>query len=210
MPGVFNYKICDMAAECDVIVACKTGAVYFSKKLKRPVINNSKCINCGKCKNSCIVDAFFYAKDKIELEGFKQQIRQDKRTRKDLLVDRYGAQSIDPRFFYSTKRAIEHIGSMESKPTVIEFFQLDSTSCLLNSNPIKEIIPDESDIVYMKVNTPPDSELARRFKLKEFPSLVICQGQKFIGKIDGFYGVSKKKELKAKIAKILSEINPKS
>ena len=55
MSVLINFKICDNAEECNGIAVCPTGTLSWNKKKKRIVVNNKKCISCGKCKKPCEV-----------------------------------------------------------------------------------------------------------------------------------------------------------
>lgn len=101
------------------------------------MIDNEKCISCGKCEKACMVSAIKVAKNKEEYQRIKKEIEEDPRTINDLLVDRYGAKPIDIAMI-GNEDEIEM--KMEAKrPMMIELYNEDSIMCLLKSIPIKEI-----------------------------------------------------------------------
>ena len=59
------------------------------------IIDNTKCISCGKCEKACMVSAIKVAKSEEEYKKIEKEIEEDPRTINDLLVDRYGAKPID-------------------------------------------------------------------------------------------------------------------
>ena len=103
MPVLINFKICDNAQECNGIAACKAGALSWDSKKKTIVIDNYKCISCGVCAPTCMVDAIKVAKTDAEYKKFKKEIDEDPRRREDLLVDRYGAQPMHKAFLTRQK-----------------------------------------------------------------------------------------------------------
>ncbi len=91
MPVLVNFKICDNAKECGGLAVCPTGALTYDEKEKTLLIDNNKCISCGKCEKECPIGAISVAKTKEEYEKIKNEIDNDTRNIKDLFVDRYGA-----------------------------------------------------------------------------------------------------------------------
>ena len=87
MPVLINWKICDNAKECNGIAVCPTGALFWDEKKKSIGIDNSKCVNCGKCEESCKVEAIHVAKNEEEYKKIKEQIDADPRKRSDLFID---------------------------------------------------------------------------------------------------------------------------
>ncbi|RLG13363.1 MAG: hypothetical protein DRN66_04295 [Candidatus Nanohalarchaeota archaeon] len=64
MPVLINFKICDNAKECNGIDICPTEALFWGEKNNTIIIENSKCISCGKCEKACLVNAINVAKTK--------------------------------------------------------------------------------------------------------------------------------------------------
>ncbi|HQF36684.1 MAG TPA: hypothetical protein PLL26_03535 [Candidatus Dojkabacteria bacterium] len=64
MPVLINFKICDNSPFCDGISACPTGALYFDSQKGKICIDQSKCIECGKC-TCCSVGAIHFVNQNI-------------------------------------------------------------------------------------------------------------------------------------------------
>jgi thioredoxin 1 len=200
MPVLINFKICDNAKECNGIVVCPVGALSWNEKKKTIVIDNKKCISCGKCEKACMVNAIHVAKNDAEYKKIKKEIDDDKRRLSDLYIDRYGAQPINPAFIITPDKFKTEV--LESNKLVAaELFNNDSIMCLLFSVPFKELF--KGDIKYRKVET--DDTLMKKYGVKKLPSLLFFKNGKLLGKIEGFYHKDKKKELTEKINKIISK-----
>ncbi|MBZ9572837.1 4Fe-4S dicluster domain-containing protein [Patescibacteria group bacterium] len=202
MAVLINFKICDNSEDCNGIDVCPTGAFYWDKKKKTIAIDNSKCISCGKCEEACPVGAIRMAKNEREYKKIKKEIEKDPRKLSDLFIDRYGATPIHPAFLIpQNKFEVQIIRS--TNPAVVELFNRESIECLLYSVPIKELFKD-MDIRYRKIEVKDDSFL-KKYKVKELPSLLFFKAGKLTGKIDGYFDIKQKKELKKKINKIISK-----
>lgn len=93
MAVLVNFKICDNDKACSGMAVCPKRC--FSWGEKGLIIDNEKCISCGKCEEACMVSAIKVARNEEEYQKIKKEIEEDPRTINDLLVDRYGAKSID-------------------------------------------------------------------------------------------------------------------
>lgn len=199
MPAIINFKICDNIEECDGIKVCPTGALSWDVK-NTLVIDNSKCISCGKCESVCLVGAIKVAKDNKEFEKIKKEFEKDKRKINDLFIDRYGARSIVPAFLLQQKD-FDDIVLASQGITVVELFNEKLSECLIYSIPIKELFKG-IDIKYRKMEME-DKKILADFKIKELPALLFFKDGKMIGKIEGYYNNRQKKELIGKIKKII-------
>lgn len=201
MAVLINFKICDNAKECGGIAVCPTGALSFDEKKGTIVIDNDKCISCGKCERECPIGAISVAKNKLEYDKIKQDIENDKRTTKDLFVDRYGATPLSEFFMITSeqlKDKIKHDGIV-----MIECYNDASIQCLLKSIPIKELSKDlPKDTLFYKLEV--DEEIIKEYKLSDFPTLLIFKDNKLCGKIEGYYTIDEKQNLFEKIKKILN------
>jgi len=201
MSILINFKICDNAQECNGIAVCPTGALSWDKDKKSIKIDNEKCISCGKCEKSCMVNAIYVAKNEAEYKKIEEEIKKDSRKVSDLFVDRYGAQPIHPAFLIKDdKFELEVLGS--KRLVVAELFDDDSIKCLLKSIPMKSLFANYS-IKYRKVVA--GKELIKKYKIKKLPALVFFKNRKLLGKIEGFYDSKKKEKLVKKITLIVEK-----
>lgn len=201
MSVLINFKICDNAKECNGVAVCKTGAISWDEQKKTLVIDNSKCINCGLCEKSCLVNAIKVAKTDEEYQKLAAEIENDPRTAADLFVDRYGASPIQPAFLIPDGRFDLEVLEA-SKPTIVEVFNNESIQCLLKSIPIKDLF-EGLDVKYRRLLVR-DNDFLKKYSVSKLPSLVFFNNGKLIGKIEGYYGADRKKELSDLIKSILS------
>jgi ferredoxin len=200
MTVLINFKICDNSKDCNGIAVCPTHAIVWDEKNKAIKIDNSKCINCGKCEESCPVSAIRVAKDEKEYKKIKKEIDEDPRKVSDLFVDRYGAASISPAFLIPLDKFEVQI--LESnKLAVVELFKNSSIKCLLYSIPIKELFKN-LDVKYRKINIGNDETLLKKYKINQVPALLFFNNGKLIGKIEGHYRIGNLGELKKKVEDI--------
>ena len=66
MVVLINFKICDNVKECSGIAVCPVSALTWDDKNKMIIIDDSKCILCKKCEDSCMVGAIKVAKTEEE------------------------------------------------------------------------------------------------------------------------------------------------
>lgn len=205
MPVLINFKICDNSKDCNGPKVCPTGAFYWDEKRKMIDVDNLKCINCGKCEESCSVGAVRVAKNETEYKKIKKEIDKDSRKISDLFVDRYGAAPIVPAFqIHLSEFKIVVIEA--TKPAVVELFNQESIQCLLHSTPIKDLIKD-LNVIFRKIEIgAKDSSFLKKYKIKKLPCLLFFNKGKLMGKIEGSYKIGKNKELKEKISKIFFKI----
>lgn len=200
MSVLINFKICDNAKECDGVKVCPTGALSWDRTKNTLVIDNSKCINCGKCEKSCLVGAIKIAKNEKDFEKIKNEFAKDERKLNDLFIDRYGARSIVPAFLLQQKNFDEVVLKSHGL-TVVELFNEKLSECLIYSIPIKELFKG-LDIKYRKMEVD-DKKILADYKIKELPALLFFKNGKILGKIEGYYNTRQKNELIEKIKKII-------
>ena len=201
MAVLINFKICDNAKECNGVAICPTGALSWDEKKGSIKIDNSKCVSCGKCEKACMVDAIKVARNDKEYLKIKKEIEADPRKGTDLLVDRYGAQPVHPAFQINEDKFDLEVLQSDNKIVAVEFFNNESIMCLLHSIPFKQLIDDVS-VKYRKLKIENDG-LLKKYKIAKLPSLLFFKRGALLGKIEGYYGVTEKKKLKANILKIL-------
>jgi thioredoxin 1 len=204
MSVLINFKICDNSKDCNGIAVCPTHTIAWDEKKKTIIIDNSKCISCGKCEESCPVSAIMVAKNDQEYKRIQKEIDEDPRNVSDLFVDRYGAASVSPAFnIPSDKFEVQIIES--SKPAVVELFKDSTIKCLLHSIPIKELLGNY-DVKYRKINVSDDDSLLKKYKIKELPSLLFFNKGKLIDKIEGHHRIGEINEMKKRIDSIIKQI----
>lgn len=200
MSVLINYKICDNAPECDWIKACPFWAFIWDSKTKSITIDNSKCTSCWICEKACPIWAIKVAKNKEEYEKIKKEFKNDPRKISDLFVDKYGSEPMKTSFLIDEDK-IDFYVTETWKPLILELFNENSIECLINSIPIKDLLQD-MDVVFRKVEITNDLSVAK-FDIKSYPSLLIFNQWKFLWKIEGYYDINRKDELKDKIKNIL-------
>lgn len=199
MAILINYKICDNAPECLAPPICPTGAIIWNEEKKTLEIDNSKCTSCGLCIPTCPMEAIFLAKTDEEYAQIKKEIDEDKRTRKDLFVDRYGAMPLMDDFMADEEMIKDKIE--RDNLTFVEIYDAENVECLLKSIPLKEITQDmPKDTRYYKVNF--TDNLMKEYDIKELPSLLIFKSKKLIGKVEGYYPTDEKEKFLSLINKI--------
>lgn len=201
MAVLINFKICDNAKECGGIAVCPTGALSYDDEKKQIVIDNDKCVACGSCTKECPVQAIKVAKDEEEYKKLEKEINDDRRTIKDLFVDRYGAMPLSDFFIIDPKDIEEK--SKTSDIVLIEAYNDDSIECLLKSIPIKELTEDLPDsTLFYKVEV--DDEILAKYDIKELPSLLVFKKGLLTGHIDGYYSYEEKEKLSESIKEIVN------
>ena len=201
MPVLVNFNICDNAKECSGIAVCPTGALTWDETKKTIVIDNTKCISCGKCVGPCPVQAIRVARTDEEYQKIKKEFEADPRKISDLFVDRYGASPVDEACLVPEgKFNLEVLGS--DKLVAVEFFDDDSIQCLRYSIPIKELFAG-IEIKYRRFQAGNDA-LMEKYKVGKLPSLLFFKNGELIGKIEGYFYQKDKHQLITKIKQILT------
>lgn len=202
MSVLVNFKICDNAKECGGVEVCPVGAFSWDDEKETIVLDNEKCISCGLCEKECPIGAIRVAKTEEEYEKIKQEIDDDPRTTKDLFVDRYGAAPLSEFFMIEVDDVSEKIKNKGL--TFIECYKDDSIQCLLKSIPVKELTVDlDHDTLFYKVEV--DDEIADKYDLYTFPSLLIFKDGEYLGKVDGYYTNDNKADLIEAIYQIIEK-----
>lgn len=199
MAVLINFKICDNDKACSGMAVCPTGVFSWDEE-KGLIIDNEKCISCGKCEEACMVSAIKVAKTEEEYKKIAKEIEEDPRTINDLLVDRYGAKPIDTAML-GGEEEIE-LKKDSKRPMMVELYNEDSIMCLLKSIPIKEIADTfDEETRYRKVEVTKESTL-EKYGVKELPALLFFREGKLIGKYEGYIEDEKEEELLAFIEKL--------
>jgi thioredoxin 1 len=220
MPILFNFKVCDNAAECSGLSVCPVKAIRWDGKQKTLIIDNSKCISCGLCKKACpVAGAILVAKTKDEYESFKKDVEDDPRTRVELLKDRYGTAPTDVNLIVTMKNFNEEIMETDSV-TIVDFWDELHLGCRANSIPLEEIMPkkilfseimkkdrNETKFKIRKVDLTKNPEIAKRYNIKKVPSLLIFHRGNVIGRIEGAYETDKEKDLRKQVNTIINKID---
>jgi len=200
MPVLINWKICDNSKDCSGIGACPTHALVWDDEKKIIAIDNEKCTNCGLCEKACPVGAIRVARTQEEYEKIQKEIDDDPRKVSDLFVDRYGGEPTD-RAFEIGEGKFEVQILEATQLAVVEFFNEITIICLMKCIPIKELL--EGKVKYRKIEVEEDSELLKRYGIKELPCLAFFRNGKLVGKVEGYYSIHDRDEMKNKIAAII-------
>lgn len=202
MAVLINFKICDNAKECGGIEVCPTGALSYDDEKESIFIDNDKCISCGRCESECPIGAIMVARSDDEYDKLKKEIDEDKRTTKDLFVDRYGATPLS-EFFMIKANEIKNKVNNENI-TLIELYNDDSIQCLLKSISIKDLTKHlPKDTLFYKVDS--NEEICNKYNVKELPSLLVFKKGKLLGHIDGYYTTDEKEKLLIELNKIIEK-----
>lgn len=202
MAILVNFKICDNAPECLAPPACPTGAIIWNEEKKTLEIDNNKCTSCGLCIPTCPMEAIVLAKTDEEYEKIKKEIDEDKRTRKDLFVDRYGATPLMEAFMATEEMLDDKLE--RDNLTFVEIYDSENLECLLKSIPLKEITENmPKDTRYYKADH--TDSLMKKYDIKKLPALMIFKSGKMLGKIDGYYSVDEKEEFFTIINEIVNK-----
>jgi NAD-dependent dihydropyrimidine dehydrogenase PreA subunit len=203
MPGVINYKICDLAKECGGLKVCSTGAFHWDKKRKRPTINNKKCISCGACVRECPVEAIVVVQTQEEFKKVLEDIRNDPRSAKELWRERLGCQPgktpplakvIIPGNF--RKEVTESKGRV-----ALDVWSNDTLDCRYHSL-LWEELGFSKKISFKKLDGGKYPGLARKLKVKKLPTLLLFKDGKEHGRKEGYLYSSDKNPLKILLRKI--------
>lgn len=195
-----NFKICDNVSECGGIEVCPIGALTWDEEKETIQIDNEKCISCGKCERECPIGAIRVGKTEEECKKIEKEIEEDKRTTKDLFVDRYGAAPLSEFFMIEESEIDEKV---EGKSLVlVECYQNSSIECLLKSIPIKEITKNlPSDTLFYKASF--EEEKESRYNIQEFPTMLIYQNGKLKGKVEGYFETQDKEKFMKQVNEII-------
>ena len=200
MAVLVNFKICDNAKECGGIAVCPTGALSYDDEKESIIIDNDKCISCGRCESECPIGAIMVARTDEEYDKLKEEIDNDTRTTKDLFVDRYGATPLSEFFMIESddiKNKVNNDGI-----TLIELYNDDSIQCLLKSIAIKDLTKDlPKDTLFYKAEA--NDDVLNKYNVNELPSLLVFKNGNFLGSIDGYYEVDNKEEFLDNMNEIL-------
>lgn len=191
MPVIINYKICDQASACSGISVCPVGAFTYNEKTKKVEVDNEKCIGCGACARSCPIGAIGFARTPEEFEELKQAIEEDPRTPEDLFVDRYGADIINQDVVIDFKDLEKTIAKEDC---LIEILNLDEARCLLKSIPYHEILQNCPFKKYYRCCVTGEENISK-YKVKEFPSLLVCRYGKVAKVVSGYFEEQDKEKL---------------
>lgn len=184
MKVLINHKICDMSPACDGIRVCPTGALFWDDAAEKIGYDESKCIGCGACANSCpVARAIRFAKTDEQAAEIEKEYADDPRRAEDLFVDRYGADCVLTKETPS-ERAMDAVRAAPGL-AVMELNREDLVRCLLVSVPMREIFAGR-EYKHVKV-IDPSPELAAELGVSEFPALVFFRGGEQIGKIEGYF-----------------------
>jgi thioredoxin 1 len=217
---VFNFKICDNAAECNGISACPVKAIIWDKKQRTLVVDNSKCTSCGSCAKACPVPgAILVAKTKEEFKKLIEQIEDDPRARIELLKDRYGVAPTDFNLIVTMANFNEEILDTD-RVVIVDFWDEPHMKCRVFSIPLESMIPKKvvlDEIMknkklrnlkfkFRKIDAQKNPEIAKRYSVNTIPTLMIFHNGKSIGRIEGYYKIKDEEKLRKIVEDIIKQI----
>lgn len=205
MPVIVNYKICDSAPECPGIEVCPTNAIFYDNEKKEIRVNEKKCIDCERCIAVCDAGALKLYRIEQERKKIMDDIAQQNMTKKELFVDRYGAQPIDNEKLIETIM-LDHKVKKNNNIMLVEIFIENNIECLINSIPVSKIVNEQQ--AYLKVEDL-NGKIKEKYKIDTYPALLVFKEKNNIGIINGFYNVDQELEFRNKIKKIIGEANEK-
>jgi len=221
MPIMFNFKVCDNASACNGIGACPVKAITWDDKQQTLIVDNTKCISCGKCAVSCPVpEAILVAKTKEEFEKIKERVEDDSRTRAELLKDRYGVAPTDQNLVVTMKNFNNEVLETD-RVVIVDFWDEPHVGCRIFSIPLEATVPKKvvltgimnnqknlKDIKFKfrKIDAQKNPEIAKRYNVNTIPTIMLFFKGKSIGRIEGYYKTEKENELRKKVEDILKQI----
>ncbi len=194
MPGVINYKICDLADACGGLAVCPTKAFFWNKKLKKPEIDNSKCTSCGICVGECPVEAIIIVQTEEELKEVLEKIKNDPRSEKELWRERLGCQPgrTPPSAKIVTPDNFDKEVLKAKGLVVLDVWSEETLDCRYHSVLWDDLGASKS-VVYKKLDGGTNKELAKRLKINIFPTLLFFKDGKEMGRKEGYIYFKDKK-----------------
>ncbi len=194
MGVLINKKRCDNAEACPCIEGCPAKAFYYDKIKGTVAVHDELCINCRKCMMTCEAGAVKVFRTEEERAALQTEYDEDVMSIEELFQDRYGATSIDSKFKITSSELQELIKDT-NKALLVEFYDEDEASCLINSIPIKEIVENiDEPVSYRKVEKP-DSSILKAYEISQLPALVIIEKGKVTFEFIGTLNIIDKEKL---------------
>lgn len=196
MPGVINYKICDLAPECGGIEVCPAGALLWNKKAKRPEIDNNKCVSCGVCVRECPVGAIVVVKTQEEFGEVLRRIKNDSRSEKELWRERLGCQPgrTPPLAKIITPKNFEKEIVQVKDLLVVDVWNEETLDCRYHSI-LWEELGFAQRVAFKKLRGDEYPELVKKLKITKFPTLLIFKDGKEVSRKEGYLYASDRKSL---------------
>jgi len=207
MPGVINYKICDLAPECGGIEICPTGAFFWNKKTKKPDIDNSKCTSCGVCVRECPVDAIIVVQTEEEFKKVLEDIKNDPRSEKELWRERLGTEPgrTPPKGKIITPTNFEKEVLKAKGLVALDVWHIDYLDCRAYSVLFEDLISSPKiKIKFAKLDAKKYPRLVKKLKVKKLPTLLLCLNGKEVGRYEGYIYSGDKSKVRSLIKKTVS------
>jgi len=200
MPIAINHKICDKGRGCPCITVCETGAWSFSEEKKMPVVDNTKCTDCGVCIKTCPARAVLFAVNEEGLKQIQDAVSRDSRTADEVHEPRFNADPLDESLLVNEKSFDK---ALSKDVALVEFWSAQTCGrCRLNTPKYSDIVPDGLSV--FQVNADKDKKLAERFGVHAFPALVLFRNGEVADRIFGFSSLADEKEMKRRISAVIA------
>lgn len=185
MSVLINRKRCDNRNICPCINECPASAFYWDDLKKSVSVNNNLCISCKQCVIACEAGAVKVATSDEEYNKIKKDYECDLMSIEELFQDRYGASIVDEKYNLEIKD-LDKLLKDSNKHLLIEFFNDEDSSCLVNSIPVNEIVKKINvPVSYRKISVTNIDEVSK-YGINELPSLLIYKNGKEIFRHEGF------------------------
>lgn len=199
MVAIINYKRCDRAEACPCIKVCPVGALYYDPERKRPVIDKSKCTNCGLCVQKCPAQVIRLARNEEEEQKILEEIERDKMTTQELFLERYGVPPGNSDFVVNKSNFEDEV--LNAKDVIlVDCWSFSQAPCRIKAIPFGDFIKGAE---IRKLNVDENKDIAKQFSIHLYPTLLVFKNGKIIDRFEGQLLPGKVSELRKKIVRKL-------
>lgn len=143
---------------------------------------------------TCEAGAVKVYRNEEEYKKLKTEYDDDAMTVEELFQDRFGAVSVDPKYKCDVKE-LDNLIADANKPLLIEFYNENEATCLVNSVPIRKILEAlENKVSYRKIVVK-DLLQIDKFSIIELPALILIDKKEIVYKREGFVNAQDENDL---------------